>query len=266
MRIALSLLDQAWENKKENLAECNKLAKISSQNKADLIIFPEMTLTGFTLNTIEISENVNAPTSIPKFSSMAVTNDIAIVAGMVLDNNNLFHNTAVAFGENGKILTQYEKIHPFSFAGEDKYISGGTNLSVFELNNIRFGLTICYDLRFPLLWAALAGKCDCIINIANWPAKRLEHWYTLLQARAIENQVYVIGVNRVGTDGNGLAYVKSSRAYGPDGSTINPIIVDDNVNIIEIDKSIVKNHQNEFPLRRDRRNTLYHKLLNTETE
>jgi omega-amidase len=260
MRIALSSLDQVWENKEENLVECNKFSKIASENKAGLIIFPEMTLTGFTLNTTSVSEDYMTSVSLQNFSNMADVYNIGIVAGIVLKNKNIIQNTAISFGNDGKVLAEYAKIHPFSFVGEDEYISGGTKLSVFEFNKIRLGLTICYDLRFPLLWASLANECDCIINIANWPEKRVDHWYALLQARAIENQLYVIGVNRIGVDGNGIEYIESSRAYGPDGSIVNSYVVDKSLSIIDIDKTIVDKWQRDFPIRNDRRPSIYKNL------
>jgi omega-amidase len=266
MKIALSTLDQAWENKQENLIACTKLAEKAHENDVELLIFPEMTLTGFSLNTLDIAEESESSNSLHRFADIAKNHKMGVVAGLILKTNNEFQNCAVAFNRNGRQLCQYAKIHPFSITGENQYISGGTKLSVFKFENIRFGLTICYDLRFPLLWTALADKCDCIINIANWPAKRIEHWYVLLQARAIENQVYIIGINRIGTDGNGLQYTESSRAYGPDGTMLSSVVVDESLSIIEIEQSMVEKYQQEFPIRKDRRTTLYDNFIDTEIE
>lgn len=261
MRIALSMLDQAWKNKQANLNACIKLANGAFKNQVDLLIFPEMTLTGFTLETPDIAEADDASTSMHSFSSMASTHNMGIVAGVVLKTGELFKNCAVAFGRKGDQLCRYAKIHPFSFSGESRYISGGSELSTFEYEGLRFGLTICYDLRFPVLWYALADKCDCIINIANWPARRADHWRTLLQARAIENQVYVIGVNRIGLDGNQLEYIESSYAFAPDGSIVDPVAIDEGLSVVEIEKSVVKKTQESFPVRGDRQHTLYKNLL-----
>lgn len=265
MRIALSMLDQVWENKQENLKACAELAEKSSMNQADLLIFPEMSLTGFTLNSLGVAENCNSSESMQRFSDLANKHNIALVAGVVLSINEQLQNCAVAFGRNGEQLCCYAKIHPFSPSGENVYITGGVELSTFEYEGVRFGMTICYDLRFPLLWSALAEECDCIINIANWPAKRVDHWKALLQARAIENQIYVIGVNRVGLDGNKLDYVESSYAFAPDGSMLTANIISNGLVIIEIDQSIVKKNQADFPIRNDRRFDLYKKFLFAET-
>lgn len=266
MRIALSMLDQVWENKQKNLDACSKQIEIASKNKADLIIFPEMTLTGFTLNTKSVSEENNESKSIQEFSIMADANSISVVAGLVLKKNNLFYNSAIAISEHGKILAQYSKIHPFTFAGEDKYITGGDKLSIFKIKKIRFGLTICYDLRFPSLWSVLADKCDCIVNIANWPVKKIDHWHTLLKARAIENQIYVLGVNRVGKDGNGLEYIESSCAYSPEGVLMDFMTSGKDVIIVDIDLSMVRSYQDSFPVKNDRKNNVYKELLGYSTK
>jgi predicted amidohydrolase len=264
MRIALSALEQEWENKKENKERCEKLTKIAYKNNSDLLIFPEMTLTGFTLDTMSIAEEDESSNSLHYFSNLALTYQMGIVAGVVLRKGKSFQNCAIAFSRGGVQLCQYAKIHPFSIAGEDKFISGGNSLSTFECKGLRFGVTICYDLRFPALYTALADRCDCIINIASWPAARIDHWHTLLKARAIENQIYIIGVNRTGVDGNSLEYVESSCAYSPDGKQINSIISDQGVKIIEINAKIVKNCQISFPIKNDRRYDIYQKLLETK--
>ena len=226
MRVALSMMNQVWENKSENMNVCNELAERSSKNGTDILIFPEMTLTGFTLMTSSIAEASDSSASLLSFASMAATHNMGVIAGLVLRAGKLMQNCAMAYGKNGEQLCRYAKIHPFSISGENRHITSGSELAIFEYEGLKFGLTICYDLRFPLLWYALANKCDCIINIANWPAKRVDHWRTLLQARANENQVYVIGVNRVGVDGNQLEYVESSYAFAPDGSIVNPVVID----------------------------------------
>lgn len=266
MRIVLTMLDQVWEDKQANLNACIKLAKRAFKHQADLLIFPEMTLTGFTLNTPSVAEGSNSSESMQNFSDMAAAHNMGVIAGLVLRTGELFQNCAVAFGRKGEQLCRYAKIHPFSMSGENRYISGGSELSTFEYEGLRFGLTICYDLRFPILWHALADKCDCVINIASWPARRVDHWRTLLQARAIENQVYVIGVNRVGVDGNQLEYIESSYAFAPDGSIVNPVVIDEGLSVVEIEKAVVKKCRESFPVRNDRRHTLYKKFLNAETE
>lgn len=263
MKVALSMMNQIWEDKSANMVVCNELAERSLKNNVDLLIFPEMTLTGFTSMTPNIAEDVDSSESLLNFSGMAAKHNMGIIAGLVLRTDKLLQNSAVAFDRKGELLCRYAKIHPFSLSGENRYISGGVELATFEYDGLRFGLTICYDLRFPVLWDALADKCDCIINIANWPARRVDHWKALLQARAIENQVYVIGVNRIGLDGNQLEYIESSYAFAPDGTMVNPVALDKDLSVVEIEKTIVDKCRDAFPVRNDRRWTLYKNFLNT---
>ena len=261
MKIALSMMNQAWEDKEANIKICNELMESSSRYGAEILIFPEMTLTGFTMSTQSVGEELNNSKSVKVFAEMAAKNRVGIVAGLVLKEDEKYYNCAVAFDEKGEEIARYAKIYPFSFSGEDRYVLGGDELVVFESNGLRFGLTICFDLRFPVLWYVLASKCDCIVNIASWPANRVDHWRTLLQARAIENQIYVIGVNRVGVDGNNLEYEESSYAFAPDGTPIAPVITDKGFNVIEISKSVIKNCQELFPIRKDKRINLYKRFL-----
>lgn len=262
MRIALSVMDQVWENKEANLIICKKMAGGASRLGADMLIFPEMTLTGFTLDTDSVAEELAASESVKSFSDIASGQQLGVIAGMVLGINERFQNCALAFGRSGEVLGRYAKVHPFSPSGESRLVSGGMSLTTFEYEGFNIGLTICYDLRFPLLWQALADRCDCIVNIANWPARRIDHWKTLLKARAIENQVYVIGVNRVGIDGHQLEYVESSIAFSPDGAEVVPVVIDGSLRVIEIEKSKVKESQDAFRVRNDRKRVLYNEFLN----
>ena len=261
MRIALTKMNQAWEDKSQNMDICNQISSQASNHNIDLLIFPEMTLTGFTSQTLKVAEDASCSASLLFFSEIASTYNFAVVAGVILRSNGIYQNLAVAHDAKGEKVSSYAKMHPFSPGGENCNITAGTSLSFFKYKGIRFALTICYDLRFPVFWDALADKCDCIINIANWPAVRVGHWKTLLQARAIENQLYVIGVNRVGLDGNRLNYVESSYCFSPDGEELNPIFVDSQFDIVEIDKENVLSCRKKFPVRNDIRRDLYREIL-----
>lgn len=261
MKIALTKMNQAWEDKAQNINICNQISSQASNHNIDLLIFPEMTLTGFTSQTLKIAEDPSCSPSLLYFSNMAAINKIAVVAGIVLGSNGAYQNFAIVHNSKGEKICSYAKIHSFSPGGEDRNILAGKSPSFFEYGGIRFALTICYDLRFPVLWDALADRCDCVINIANWPAIRVDHWKTLLRARAIENQLYVVGVNRVGLDGNQLNYVESSYCFSPDGEEISPVIVDSQFDIVEIDQKNVITCRKKFPVRNDRRRDLYREIL-----
>ena len=161
----------------------------------------------------------------------------------------------------GEIL-EYTKLHPFSYSGEDRYFQGGTLLPVCEYRGYHLGVQICYDLRFPEAFQALSRQADLILVPANWPGRRREHWISLLQARAIENQCYIAGVNCVG-DMDGQTYTGDSRLYGPDGAlcsgeTLMPADAQPGecAFIYDIDDQ-VKKVRTQFPVKKDRRDALY---------
>jgi predicted amidohydrolase len=260
MNVALSYLDQAWMDKAANIERCRRIARAASGHGADLVVFPEMTLTGFVVDTPSVVEARESSRSIDALSVIARDERIAVIAGAALASGATCNNVALAWDKQGVLLDSYEKIHPFTFSGESQHIAGGERLGVVTVEGVRLGLTICYDLRFPALYAALADKCECIINIANWPASRIDHWQTLLRSRAIENQLYVIGVNRVGSDGAGLSYEPSSVAFGPDGGQLAPSTANPDFDIVDIDPSRVETYRRAFPVRADRRADLYSAL------
>lgn len=261
MKIALISLNQEWENKEANFQRCQELTENAAACGADLAIFPEMTLTGFTFNlNIAVEDSRNSPT-LRRFSDLAKENRIAIVIGAALDDGIAAKNVLVAFDCEGKECVRYTKIHPFSFAGEDRFFNAGDRLAKMKIGDYVFGFSICYDLRFPELYSALSKDCNVLVNIANWPSRRIHHWTTLLQARAIENQSFVIGVNRVGNDGNGLSYEESSMLFDANGSRVARIHHEGELAIVEIDHKYLEEFRHDFPTRKDRRPDLYKGLI-----
>ena len=249
MKIALVSLDQIWENKEANLIKCKKF--MERVRGVDLIIFPEMTLTGFTNNT-KLAEDFEDSWTIKEFIKLARENNIAIIFGIILKGKNKVRNSSIVVDKKGKILGVYTKIHPFSFANEDKYFEAGEKIVKINLGNIKIGLSICYDLRFCNLYS-LMDDCEIIVNIANWPAKRIEHWDTLLKARAIENQIYMIGVNRIGVDGNNLEYIESSKIFNANGDELKYKKIDEEIKIYEIDLDWNKKFKKTFNSVKDKR-------------
>ena len=260
MNIALVSLDQVWENKTANLMLCEQYIKNAAQKNVELIVFPEMTLTGFSTDIQSIAENEDDSYTIKSFQNLAKKYSVAILFGVVIEDKEKALNKSFFINSEGKILSQYSKIHPFSFAGEDKYYNPGSTLSVLDFNEHRIGLTICYDLRFPELYSALSKECDIIFNIANWPKKRVDHWNTLLKARAIENQVFIAGINRIGIDGNGLEYEESSHIYNANGELLEYTQLDD-MKIFELSKDWTENFKKQFITVKDRKTSLYKGIL-----
>ncbi len=260
VKIALVSLNQVWEDKKANLYLCEEYIKEASLMKLDLIIFPEMTLTGFSINIKKIAEDKNSAETIKTFQDLAKIYNIAIIYGVVINDDKKSLNKSIFINNKGKILGDYEKIHPFSFVGEDKYFNAGSRLEIVNFKDIKIGLTICYDLRFPELYSAYRSECDIIINIANWPSKRIEHWNTLLKARAIENQIFIIGVNRVGKDKNNLEYVESSNIYNANGDMLRFESLKD-MKIYNLDKKFTKEFKSQFNTINDRKIEFYKEII-----
>lgn len=260
MKVSLVSLNQIWEDKKANLYLCEKyIQKVSEQN-VDFIIFPEMTLTGFSNNIGLTSEAFESSETIKSFFSLAKKFQIGIVFGVVVKNGDKAFNKSIFMDKRGEILGDYSKIHPFSFTGENKYFDAGNKLSVVHFGEMTIGLTICYDLRFPEIYSGLAKGCDLIINIANWPAKRVDHWNTLLKARAIENQIFIAGVNRTGIDGNGLEYIESSNIFNANGEKCNYEQYA-GMKIYEIDTNWTNEFKSKFNTTNDRKIEFYKEIL-----
>lgn len=261
MRVALISLNQAWENKDLNIKTCRSFIQRAKEQNADLVIFPEMTLTSFSMNTKVTAEYRASSNTVLLFQDLASEFQIAIVFGVVFHDGDRATNNTLLIDSTAIIRGAYSKIHPFTFAGEDKVFNGGSRISYAKLDSMTVGLTICYDLRFPEIYSALGKHCDLIINIANWPAKRIDHWNTLLKARAIEHQLFIVGVNRTGTDGNGLEYIKSSQVINPNGELLSPVISEDEIDIFDIDPEYISKFKQMFSTTQDRKPAFYKSIL-----
>jgi omega-amidase len=262
MKIALVSLNQVWENKSENKILCYDFVSKAKSLDCELIIFPEMTLTGFKMaGAAENAEEVSNSETINYFRDLCIKNNISIAFGMIAKGDTHPENKMIFIDNEGKVLGNYTKIHPFSLANEDQYFNPGNNIVNLQLCGVNIGLSICYDLRFPELYQILSKKSEIIINIANWPKKRVQHWRALLKARAIENQVFMVGVNRTGIDGNQLAYEESSTIINPNGDVEPYLIQQDVMRVFDIDLNEVAQSRNAIAIKADRRVDFYKKLL-----
>lgn len=206
--VVLVQANQFWENKVGNLDNYSSLLK--EVDTCDLIILPEMFHTGFSMNVEELGEEMENSIGINWLRQIASEKKSAIYTSLIIKENNRYYNRGVFVYPDGQIET-YDKRKSFGLAGEDKYFTAGTEKKVLEYKGWKIQLQICYDLRFPeiarnKIESNLFPTYDVLLYVANWPEKRNLHWKTLLKARAIENQCYVIGVNRVGIDGKDLNY------------------------------------------------------------
>lgn len=250
MKIALVQYSPVWENKS---ASMEKLKSLLAQTDAiDLLIFPEMTLTGFTMKSNDFAEELEGESYL-FFSSLAKEKKCSVMFGMIEKGKKKNFNTLVHLNNQGKIISTYRKIHPFSYSTEDVFYGKGKNTVVTKVKGIKIGLSICYDLRFPELYRFYAkDKVHLIVDIANWPDTRVEHWRTLLKARAIENQCYVAGVNRVGDDPQ-LHYNGFSSVFDPMGKEIIAVENEEKVIIAEIEKTYVDEVRKKLPFLNDMR-------------
>ncbi|BCB95927.1 amidohydrolase [Dissulfurispira thermophila] len=254
MKIALIQLNIAWESKKVNYEKAEFFAKKATKEKCDVIVFPEMFNTGFSMNVSAIAESENGETNLV-LSEIAKKYSIYLIAGFPVkeQDEEKGRNIAVVYDRKGIRITTYTKIHPFSFSDEDKYYIAGSNPVIFNIDNIPCSIFICYDLRFPEVFRKVAKNVQVVFVIANWPASRKDHWETLLKARAIENQCFVIGANRTGTDGNGITYHGASHIFGPLGNNI--LCGDDKKEFLtgEINPSEAADVRSKFPFLKDMR-------------
>jgi len=244
MKIALIQYCPAWEDKETNKKKI--LSLVQDIKGVELFIFPEMTLTGFTMKSKEMSETINGD-SFRFFSAIAKEKSSNIFAGIIERRNNRNYNTLIHIKPDGNLVKLYRKVHPFSYSGENKHYYAGAKPALTKIKKWKIGLTICYDLRFPELFRKYGKKkAHLIVNIANWPDTRIEHWCTLLKARAIENQCYVAGVNRVGKDPK-LNYVGFSGVYDPMGKELVSVENVEKVIVLELNKIFVSEVREKFP-------------------
>ena len=257
MKICLAQTRIWFEEKEKNLWLAERLVRKAAGKGADLILFPEMSFTGFSMNT-GLTGEAQAETS-ERMMKLAADSGLNIGFGWVEKGKNGSLNHYSIAGVDGRIQADYAKIHPFSFSGEDRYFRGGDRLSVFEMGGIRMALFICYDLRFPELFRAVCEKVSVIIVAANWPAKRSEHWKTLLRARAIENQVYILGVNCQG-DMNGHYYSGDSCIFDPNGDLRDSLSDREGMILYDLVDD-TERYRAAFPVLKDRRADLYRQFF-----
>ncbi|MDO8550540.1 MAG: carbon-nitrogen family hydrolase [Ignavibacteria bacterium] len=251
MNISLVQYNPSWENKKKNKDKILALLK-GEISKSDLLIFPEMTLTGFSMNAEKLYEEREGE-SFLFFSELAKKFSIQIMAGIIEKEGSDYFNTLLHIDASGGLVNYYRKIHPFSFSNEDKFYKGGEKHVITEIGEWKIGLSICYDLRFPELFRLYAKeRVDLIVNIANWPVTRIDHWRTLLKARAIENQCYVAGVNRVGDDPN-AEYNGYSSVFDPMGKEIISVEDEERIIGVELNKEYIREVREKLPFLEDMR-------------
>jgi omega-amidase len=216
MKISLIQPDTIWENKKENFRILEKLITPLFE-QTDIVILPELFNTGFSMNPETLGEAPGEETYV-WMKEISLKGNFGICGSYIVREKDRFHNRLYFVSPEGQVW-HYDKRHLFTMGEENRFLSRGTQQVAFSFRGVRIRPLICYDLRFPV-WSRSGKEIDLIICSANWPVARKEVWNILTRARAIENQCYVAGVNRIGTDGNQIKYCGDSRIVNPYGEVI----------------------------------------------
>ncbi len=237
-----------WENKTANLEMFTQ--KINDITTAtNVIILPEMFTTGFTMQAAALAETMEGET-VHWMRKMAATKQCAICGSVIIESKNKYYNRFIWMQANGE-LQYYDKRHLFAFAGEDENFTGGNTNLIVTQNDLKINCNICYDLRFPVWVRQTENAYDVLIYVANWPQRRSTVWQTLLQARAIENQCYVFGVNRVGVDGKDIYYSGNSMVIDPMGEIIYNKADAEDVFTFTIELQKIKEVREKLPFLKD---------------
>lgn len=255
--IAIAQCDIAWESPEENFAKIKLYTQQAKAKGAELVVFPEAILTGFSMHLPNIAIANDSP-YIEKLQQLAITENIAIALTLFIKESNptnssakpneKYYNRIFFFTPEGEQYTQ-DKRHLFRPAGETKWITPANKRNIFSYRGFNILMVACYDLRFPVWCRNRNNEYDLLIDMANWPIARNEVWRTLVRARAMENLAYVCGVNRVGSDSDGLSYKGSSAIVDAKGRTMAE--VDDEtegIALATIEKAPLDSLRNKFPV------------------
>jgi len=248
-------MDIAWENPAENFRRAESRIEKAVRDGSRLVVLPEMFATGFSMNAELVSGFAEETRGF--LAGLSARLEAFILAGFTEPGDPKPANVAAIFDPGGREVLKYRKIHPFSLAGEDDHFMAGESVATVEVEGVSVTPLICYDLRFPEPFRAVAARTDLFCVIANWPRSRRQHWSTLLKARAIENQAFVLGVNRIGI-GDGLDYTGDSVLLNPMGeesATVGP--GSDGCCSGKVDEEEVARIRQEFSFLRDRRPEVY---------
>lgn len=248
LNITLIQPDIVWENKEANLKQYESFIE-NIREKKEVVVLPEMFSTGFSMQPEKLGEDMDG-SSVRWMKDMARKHRCILTGSLIIEDGGHYYNRMLWVQPDGQ-TGFYDKRHLFGYADEDKHYSPGAKRLITQVKGFRICLQVCYDLRFPV-WARNQGdEYDILLYVANWPERRSLAWKTLLQARAIENQCYVVGVNRVGKDGKDILYSGDSSVFGPLGETIWQRSHEVAVHTVTLDKDTVLNTRQQLPFLKD---------------
>ncbi len=259
VRICSAQIASIWEEPDMTLQKAGVFIRHAAASGAALICFPEQFATGWDPQPHRNIQDIHG-SIVSSLQEYAKEYGIGILGSFRQANDPLPKNTAVAIGRDGTILTTHAKMHLFSYGHEDNGSSPGTDLGIFPLNSLACGIAICYDLRFPDLFRLYAQKgVQAVFVPSAWPHVRTRHWELLIQARALENQMYVIGVNTSGQTPI-ESYSGNSMTADPQGTIISRANEAEQLIFTDLDPAIVAATRHQFPVENDRRDALYRSL------
>lgn len=242
-----------WEDKSANLQMLEEKIK-GIQERTEIVVLPEMFSTGFSMQPEKLAEKMNGETT-AWMKRVAAAQKIILTGSVIIEEEGKYYNRLIWMLPNGQFGI-YDKRHRFAFAKEDEHYTAGNKRLIAQVNGWKINLQVCYDLRFPI-WARQQqseegeAEYDLLIYVANWPQRRSHAWKTLLTARAIENQCYVVGVNRVGNDGNEIYHSGNSMVADPLGEVLYEKNDDEDIFTITLDKDHLNEVRSKFPFLKD---------------
>ncbi len=248
MKVSLIQSNLFWENIDKNLNQFeHKIKKLADQT--DLVILPEMFSTGFSMRPQKFAEHPDGRT-FQWLKQMAISEEVAITGSYIVVENGHFYNRLVWMQPSG-IFQSYDKRHLFSLSEEPAHYTAGEKKMIINWKGWKICPLICYDLRFPV-WSRNVENYDLLIYVANWPERRAHHWRSLLNARAIENQAYTIGVNRIGDDGNGIYHSGDTSVIDFNGKLLFYTARMESVITLKLDFEKQQNFRKKYPFLADK--------------
>ncbi len=252
LTVSLIQTNLHWENKAANLAMLEEKI-MGIKEKTELVILPEMFSTGFSMRPEVLAETMEGET-IQWMKKIAAAKKIILTGSVIIEEKGNYYNRLIWMLPNGQYGI-YDKRHRFAYADEDEHYTAGSKRLIASVKGWKINLLICYDLRFPV-WARHQSQSegpeyDLLVYVANWPERRINAWKTLLQARAIENQSFVIGVNRVGGDGNGIPHTGESMVVDAMGEVLYHKKNEEDVYTITLQKEPLETVREKLPFLKD---------------
>jgi omega-amidase len=244
LNISLCQTNIIWQDINANIRHLDELLGLVPGD-THLIILPEMFLTGFSMDVSLIAQKMDGK-GVQWLSSTATVKKIAMMGSLVIEENGNFYNRLLVALPDGRIQ-HYDKRHLFRMGEEHKHFTAGKQLLVTDINGWNIMPLVCYDLRFPVWSRNINLRYDILVYVANWPQSRRDPFLSLLKARAIENQCYVVAVNRVGTDGEGISYVGDSVVIDPKGIFLNVLSANEQIINCPLSLPELKKFRQKFP-------------------